>query len=116
LPGKSGEHQLRNQKLFKGHWNGPTPEFWHEAVRLALTCGRTRREIAEASCILFPQPRLHKRSKINTRDASIRSTFDKKRIEAETASLRLVFDARHTLDLPDEHQGALETDRSTLMV
>lgn len=27
--------------------NRPTPEFRHEAVRLALTSGRTRREIAE---------------------------------------------------------------------
>lgn len=30
-----------------GNGNRPTPEFRREAVRLALTCGRTRREIAE---------------------------------------------------------------------
>ena len=30
-----------------GHGNRPTPEFRREAVRLALTSGRTRREIAE---------------------------------------------------------------------
>jgi transposase len=29
-----------------GRGNGPTPEFRREAVRLALTSGRTRREIA----------------------------------------------------------------------
>jgi Transposase len=30
-----------------GNGNKPTPEFRREAVRLALTSGRTRREIAE---------------------------------------------------------------------
>ncbi|WP_205319974.1 transposase, partial [Notoacmeibacter marinus] len=30
-----------------GNGNRPTPEFWREAVRLGLTSGRTRREIAE---------------------------------------------------------------------
>lgn len=30
-----------------GNGNRPTPEFRREAVRLALTSGRTRREIAE---------------------------------------------------------------------
>jgi len=30
-----------------GNANRPTPEFRREAVRLALTNGRTRREIAE---------------------------------------------------------------------
>ncbi|MGE4327250.1 MAG: transposase, partial [Pseudodonghicola sp.] len=30
-----------------GNGNRPTPEFWREAVRLALTSGRRRREIAE---------------------------------------------------------------------
>lgn len=30
-----------------GNGNRPTPEFRCEAVRLALTSGRTRREIAE---------------------------------------------------------------------
>jgi transposase len=30
-----------------GNGNTPTPEFRREAVRLALTGGRTRREIAE---------------------------------------------------------------------
>lgn len=30
-----------------GNWNRPTSKFRREAVRLALTSGRTRREIAE---------------------------------------------------------------------
>lgn len=30
-----------------GRGNGSMPEFWHEAVRLALTSGRTRKEVAE---------------------------------------------------------------------
>lgn len=30
-----------------GNGNRSTPEFWREAVPLALTSGRTRREIAE---------------------------------------------------------------------
>jgi transposase len=30
-----------------GNGNRPTPEFRREAVRLALTSGRTRREVAE---------------------------------------------------------------------
>lgn len=45
LPGKSGEHQLRNQEVFYGKREWPTPEFRREAVRLALTSGRTRRKI-----------------------------------------------------------------------
>ena len=34
-----------------GNGNRPTPEFRREAVRLALTSGRPRREIAEDLCI-----------------------------------------------------------------
>ena len=30
-----------------GNGNRPTPDFWREAMRLALTNGRTRREIIE---------------------------------------------------------------------
>jgi transposase len=47
LPGKSGEHQLRNQEVFYGKREQTDAGFWREAVRLALTSGRTRREIAE---------------------------------------------------------------------
>ena len=37
-----------------GNGNRPTPEFRREAVRLALTSGRTRREIAEDLGDLLP--------------------------------------------------------------
>ena len=47
LPGKCGEHQLRNQEVFYGKWEQTDAGVWREAVRLALTSGRTRREIAE---------------------------------------------------------------------
>lgn len=47
-----------------GRGNRPTPEFRREAVRLALTSGRTRREIADArdrfeppACLALPMPR-----------------------------------------------------------
>jgi transposase len=47
LPGKSGGHQLRNQEVFYGQREQTAPEFRPEAVLLAPTGGRTRREIAE---------------------------------------------------------------------
>ena len=47
MTGKRGEHQLKNQEVFYGKREQTDAGVSAEAVRLALTSGRTRREIAE---------------------------------------------------------------------
>jgi transposase len=46
-PEKVESTNLGTRRCSMGNGNRPTPEFRREAVRLALTSGRTRREIAE---------------------------------------------------------------------
>ncbi|WP_267140509.1 phage integrase N-terminal SAM-like domain-containing protein, partial [Anianabacter salinae] len=46
-PGNVESTNLGTRRCSMGNGNRPTPEFRREAVRLALTSGRTRREIAE---------------------------------------------------------------------
>ena len=46
-PGEVESTNLGTRRCSMGNGNRPTPEFRREAVRLALTGGRTRREIAE---------------------------------------------------------------------
>lgn len=51
LPGKSREHHLRNREVLYG--SRPMPEFRREAVRLALTSDRTRREVGDVGMLML---------------------------------------------------------------
>ena len=74
-----------------GHGNRPTREFRREAVRLALTSGRTRREIAEDLGIglsTLTRWLSHERDASEPNDAPVDVHAELKRLRRENAVLK----------------------------
>lgn len=80
-----------------GNENRPTPEIRREAVRLALTSGRTRREIAEDLCIgLSTLARWlnQERNVSKPSEAPVDPHTERKRLRRENAVLKQEHDIR----------------------